>query len=237
MKRLAVRELRLCVLILCASVAAVGCVDRHIDLSTGPINPWAPQDREPIEPDGGEVSDLIPPEDRAVGRCAFQFGDGPLNEGTLKISFLTKVSHGLYSPRNYGAVWIEDVHSKYVRTLEVWAGSEHQNAVVQWYVRSCRQELAAAGATPDAVTSATLPGPEIHELAWDGKASNGEVVPDGDYKVWMQVTEDEIFPEGPFVGIAFTKGTSRQVTTVDETEGFKDIKLEYVPRSLAANAM
>jgi hypothetical protein len=173
-----------------------------------------------------EVLDQLPP------NCSMGLQGAPGTPGKLTVTFTTKVTGGLYSPRNCGAVWIEDPFRFYIRTLELWTAERHMS-IVQWNASVCKTDMTYQ--KPDVTTSATLPGPKMHTSTWDMKDYRGNVVADGDYVLWMQVAENEIFPEGPFIQIPFTKGpepktiTMTAETMASELDGFKDITVTYTP--------
>jgi hypothetical protein len=170
--------------------------------------------------------------DRLHGdRCLDGIVGAPGVEGTLTVSFGTVRLGGMYAPANCGAVWIEDSFGKYIRTLEVWAGLR-QPSVVAWSSGVCQKDLTITA--PDVITSATLDGPAAHTSKWDTKDWRGRVVPDGVYSLWMQVTENEIAPEGPFMKIDFPKDAIPHLITPLATRGFKEIMLAYSPMPAAA---
>jgi hypothetical protein len=167
-------------------------------------------------------------------RCAGGILGAPGTPGMLSVSFNTTKLGGMYTPNNCGAVWIEDASGFYVRTLNVWAG-ERQPSIVAWAQSACTKDLTIA----DVVTSATLPGPTAHTATWDMRDYRNNVVPDGVFTLWMQVTENEIFPEGPVFKVDVTKGPAPwnwpNVTTEKKpTPGFENIMVAYTPNGAAA---
>lgn len=207
----------------------VGCAERHREFPSGPIDPWQPHSRDRVDSGSDPVDAATqPPPVAETDRCAPRLEEESGTEGRLTVSFSTVTLHGLYAPRNCGAVWIEDANQSYVRTLEAWA-QKQQLSVVQWNVRACHAGPDAS--VPDVVASATLLEHKPHEAEWDGTDFRGALMPDGKYTLWMQVAENEIFPEGPFLQVPFHKGQARQLIELPAADGFEDIKLEYVPRS------
>jgi hypothetical protein len=165
-----------------------------------------------------------------MNRCLAGIIGAPGVEGRVTLSFGTQRLGGKYAPKNCGAVWIEDSFGFYVRTVNVWA-AERRMSVVAWFQSVCQTDPTI----PDAVTSATLPKPAAHTVTWDTKDWRGNVVPDGVYTVWMQVTENEIFPEGPFMTIDFTKGPAPvTVPIMKPVRGFENVQLVYTPGGAAA---
>jgi hypothetical protein len=116
-----------------------------------------------------------------------------------------------------------------VRPVEVWAG-ERVQSITMWFPRACIRDDKTQ-TKPDVITSETLPDhKKTHTRTWDGKDFRGAVAPDGKYTLWLQVTESEFVPEGPYMMIPFEKGGyqpwERAVTPIP---GFADIKLTYTP--------
>ncbi len=184
------------------------------------------------ENDGGDfgfIPDMSVAEEnqarlKAAGdRCVRTAGAAGV-AGRLEVSFATEVYGGKYAPANCGAVWIEDAVGAYVRTLELWAG-ERQPSVVSWSASICGDDPTIA----DVVTGATLKQPASHTATWDTKDFLGNIVSDGLYSLWMQVTETEIFPEGPLVKFDFTKGSARFEESVETMRGFRDVVVTYSP--------
>jgi hypothetical protein len=183
-------------------------------------------DGGPIQANAAKAMEDMPSGDRCLGGII----GAPGVPGTVTLSFGTRKLGGKYTPRNCGAVWIEDSFGSYVRTVDVWA-AERRMAVVTWFERACQTDPTI----PDAVTSATLPKPAAHTVTWDTKDWRGNVVPDGVYTVWMQVTENEIFPVGPFMQIDFTKGPAPVTLAIKKPEaGFENVTLVYTPSGAAA---
>lgn len=130
-----------------------------------------------------EIEDAIN-EASGENRCVELAGDEGAS-GMLTISFGTATYGGFYEPENCGAVWIEDADRKYVATPEIWAGLRTRNIFI-WGARRC------AADSPDVIASATLSDHEMpHEVIWDGKDRQGRVVPNGQYVLNIEVTEDE----------------------------------------------
>jgi hypothetical protein len=167
-----------------------------------------------------------------MDRCLPGIIGAPGTVGKLTVSFATQKLTGKYTPRNCGAVWIEDAFGFYVRTLELWA-AERQPSVVAWSQSACSKDSTIA----DAITSATLDKPAEHTSTWNTEDFRKNVVPDGVYTLWMQVTENEIFPEGPFMKIDFTKGSAPftlKPTAEQQVQGFVAVTLTYTPNDAAA---
>lgn len=169
-------------------------------------------------------------------RCEGGILGAPGTAGTMTVSFGTTRLGGKYAPRNCGAVWIEDANGFYIRTLNLWA-NERKMSVVAWFQSACMTD--AQIAAPDVNTSATLPVPQAHTVTWDTQDYRGRVTPDGLFSLYIQVTENEIFPEGPVLRIDFMKGpapVNNILKPADIPRGYENVMLSYAPTGAAPTA-
>jgi hypothetical protein len=216
----------------CAEASASkgdGCWRAHD--AHDPHDPQDAQDAAPRTPLPDSPSPTFPettsPTDdwASADRCA-DHRVGPAGvQGKLTISFETVTIGGMYTPRNCGAVWIEDSRGFYVRTLELWA-RERPDSIVAWYQSVCKTD--ATITAPDVITSATLDQPTQHSATWDTKDFRGRVVPDGDYTLWFQVTENEIFPEGPVMKLDLRKSVDSYAVNAIAPSGFAHVRFSYI---------
>lgn len=109
--------------------------------------------------------------------------------GELTVTYTTQTYEGFYAPKNCSATWIETMDGKYVATIEVMA-TLRRPGLVYWQERACTEELG-----PDATTSATLKNHDkVHEITWTGVDFEGKGVPDGKYKLFIELTETDKEP-------------------------------------------
>jgi hypothetical protein len=145
--------------------------------------------------------------------------------GTIDIQVRTVGYGGNYSPRNVGAIWIAKANGDFVRTVRVWANARKKH-LVKWNNET-------GGNVVNAITSATLSSHTTHNVTWDCLDFNGVAVPDGDYKLLVEYTEDNSFysgnPLGPWVEIPFTKAGNAFTLNPPDEQYFKDIQLTYTP--------
>ena len=116
---------------------------------------------------------------------------GPIGtDGTLTVKYMTRTYYeGRYAPKNCSAVWIETAAGAYVATIEVTAGLRRPG-LVYWQDHACTEKLG-----PDATTSATLRNHDKeHEVEWTGRDFEGKSVPDGTYKLFIEITETDLEP-------------------------------------------
>jgi len=145
--------------------------------------------------------------------------------GTVTFKVRTEPFGGKYSPKNIGAVWVENAQGQFVKTLTVWAKKRIAH-LIKW-------QAASGGNTVDAVTSATVRSHQTHTATWNCTDVNGTVVPDGAYKIFVEFTEDNSSkagkPPGKWTVLEFTKGGSSQTLTPADETYFKDMELVYTP--------
>jgi hypothetical protein len=137
----------------------------------------------------------------------------------VTLDFMTANQGGRYQPRNVGAVWIQDSAGKWIKNMEVWAFIR---------LRHLTKFLSVdpTGSRVDAVSQATLRTHGMHHSMWNLKNAAGMEVPDGDYSVFIECTEDEV-RAGQVAEIKFTKGPMPQTVMPPDTQAYKSIKLVY----------
>ena len=150
--------------------------------------------------------------------------------GTLTVSITSEAVGGIYAPRNVGAIWIETGSGEFVKTIERWA------AIRAGDLRNWRSasggwgfEFFGSSSSPDAVdvvTGATLLGAQEHSPSWAMKDVSGMVVPDGAYKVVLEVADGS----NATAEVMFQKGPMPQ--TVDAPaggRGYSNFTVSYTP--------
>ncbi len=109
--------------------------------------------------------------------------------GELSIEFQTQTKMGRYAPKNSSAVWLETSDGAYVTTLKLTAGLRRPG-LVYWQDHACTEKLG-----PDAIASATLrEHTKVQTALWTGRDFEGKPVPDGLYKLFIEVTESDKEP-------------------------------------------
>jgi hypothetical protein len=154
-------------------------------------------------------------------RCAGIEAAPTATPGTLTVSFTTLPLNQTWTPDNVGAVWVEDASERYVKTLELWAGIR-KKSLYKWGVRACQQS------EPDIVTQATLAAHGEHMATWNGKDFKGNVVPDGRYKVFIEVTETEL-DVGSASTHEFDKGPMPTTVVPGDGEAHQALTITYSP--------
>jgi hypothetical protein len=142
---------------------------------------------------------------------------------SLSVSVTTTAPGGKYQPRNVGAIWIADDTGAFLESLDVW-GNRRLSHVTAW--NAATKAAGVPGNTVDAVTSATLSTHRTHNVSWNCEDYNGQVVPDGTYRVYFEVTDSN--NSGPNHFETFTKGPTAATAQASATN-FNNIVLTFTP--------
>lgn len=160
-------------------------------------------------------------------------GSAQNTQGDLAFSVLTATYNGHYAPRNSGVIWVADGNDQFVKTLKVWAIPMRKH-LVKWKEMS-------GGNIVDAITGPTYNTHKEVSVFWDCTDVNGQVVPDGEYKVYIEFTEaNSLSPavtDGPVALVSFQKSAEPVLLTPPDLDSFKEMRLEFSPKCTAINNM
>lgn len=138
----------------------------------------------------------------------------------VKVSFTTKTYEGDYGPRHVGAAWIEAKDGTFVRTIRQW-GEIRERHLVKWKAVSNSNVV-------DAVTGATLFEHETHSLTWNLRDKDGNVVPEGEYVLGLEFTEENSSfdaEDGPSLRVPFTLGGGSETLTPADNSAYVDVEV------------
>jgi hypothetical protein len=144
--------------------------------------------------------------------------------GTLTVTATTSETGGNYAPKNIVAVWIEDEQGNFVKTLLAYA----QNR--KTHLNTWEAATTAAGSpfnTVDAITGATKTSHATRTCSWNGTDVIGNVVPDGTYKLRMELTDKN--STGNYSSFNFTKDTNPVSLSPSNVPSFASISINWVP--------
>jgi hypothetical protein len=138
---------------------------------------------------------------------------------TEKVDFTVRTTTpgGSYSPKNIGAIWIEDESGNFVKTLKLWADRRKQY-LYTWNSRT-------SGNTTDAVTGATVSSHQTHTASWDVKDVNGAAMPNGTYTLKIEMTDKHA--QGPMASFNFPVGEATNTLSFADESNFHDIELSW----------
>jgi hypothetical protein len=144
--------------------------------------------------------------------------------GTLTVTATTSSAGGNFAPKNIVAVWIENEQGNFVKTLLAYAQTR------KTHLNTWEASTTAAGSpfnTVDAVTGATKTSHATRTCTWDGTDINGTLVPDGTYKVRMELTDKN--STGNYSTFTITKDTNPENQTPANVPSFSSISINWEP--------
>jgi len=136
---------------------------------------------------------------------------------TIDFQVTTTSPGGNFSPKNIGAIWVEDASGSFVKTLKLWADRRKQYLYI-WNDQS-------GGNTVDGVTGATYSGHGTRTASWDFTDIAGDTVPVGDYTLIMEMTDQH--SQGPQYSISFPFMGATETITPPEQSNFHNMQLTY----------
>jgi PKD repeat protein len=139
-------------------------------------------------------------------------------DGEMTFSVSTVTANGNFSPRHVLAIWVED-QAGFVLTRKL-RGDKRKEYLYTWNSNS-------GGNVVDATTGATLSSHQTHTVTWDCRNVNGHLVPDGEYTVFVEFTEEHA--QGPLREVTFTKGSEMVSLAPADDANFENIELFFEP--------
>ena len=142
--------------------------------------------------------------------------------GILSVSVATSSTGGNFAPKNIVAIWIEDNSGKFVKTLLAYADKR------KTYLNTWEASTTTAGSafnTTDAVSGATQPSHTTRACTWNGTDYNGKQMPDGDYKLRMELTDKNA--TGNIASYTFSKSTTEQKLTPADVPSFSSVAISW----------
>lgn len=143
--------------------------------------------------------------------------------GTLTFSTSTYAPSSTWGNKHVLAVWLENTAnpSVFIKTNAKF-GNEDDH-LTSWISKS-------NSSTVDAVTGATLGTYSTVSATWNGTNLNGTVVPDGDYKLWIEMGwGSNKTTDHAVTSFAFTKGPNPDTKTYTGTTNYSNVQLKWVP--------
>jgi len=155
--------------------------------------------------------------------CLFVSYISAQTNGTLSVSVATGSTGGNYAPRNILAIWVEDSSGKFVKTLLAYADKR------KTHLNTWEASTTTAGSvynSVDAITGATKSSHDTRTCSWNGTNYSKTLVPDGDYKIRMELTDKN--GTGNTASFSFTKGpNSQKLTPANVLPSFKTVSLNW----------
>lgn len=142
--------------------------------------------------------------------------------GTVTFKVTTITAGGQYAPSNIVAIWVTNSSGTFQKSLKVMAAVRKQY-LYQWKTATPAQNVVGA------ITGSTITSHQTHTVSWNCQNSSGTLVPDGDYKIWVEFTEKD--GQGPYTSYTFNKGIIGDTLSFSNSANFSNIEISYIPNS------
>ena len=147
--------------------------------------------------------------------------------GTLSVTFTTKASPTAnYGTKNLVAVWIGTSANAFVKTV-IGATGSNTGDLTNWKTLATKNIV-------NAVTSATRSNYGTVTGTWTGINTSNVLQPDANYKVNIEVTDDDGTPAGGYQSYSFAKGTTDVTLNTPNVGNFTGISIKWVHVSATA---
>lgn len=151
--------------------------------------------------------------------------------GTFTFNINPVAHSGSYGSKYVVAIWIENSSGTFIKTKLERCSSKNLDHLATWTSKSASNVV-------DATTGATLTSYTPITVVWDGTNVSKAIVPDGIYKIWIELAWDNSKTTGKTVAsYAFTKGTAAEKLDPVNSGLFTDISLNWVPVTTGADAV
>lgn len=163
-----------------------------------------------------------------IGLCSFA-AIAQNTAGTLSFSVTPSAVSGTWQLKHDVAIWITNNAGTFIKTkAEFGTDTDH---LTSWIACTPTEN------TVDATTGPTINGyTNAITISWNGTDVNGAIVPDGIYKVWVEMGWGANKTTAHAVtSFSFTKGTSVDAPTLSATTNFLSPTLTWTPTSTGIN--
>jgi len=145
--------------------------------------------------------------------------------GNLNFTINPVAHNGSYGAKHVVAVWLENETGTFIKTKLKQASSSTIDHLATWTSKSNSNVV-------DATSGATLTSYTPLTAIWNGTNVSGTVVPDGVYKIWIEMAWDDSKTTAKTVtSYSFTKGTVASTVKPANTSLFTDVSLVWTPLS------
>jgi hypothetical protein len=176
-------------------------------------------------------------------------------DGEMTFTFTT-LQQGTKS-KQVNAIWIENSAGDFIKTNLLYIGNKTGDHLPQFSSKSGATadapdgyggvKDAISGNTIDAITGPTRTNSTnplawgAYSVSWDGKtgAVPAILVPDGTYKIWVEMTWNDNPDENDFVntGFSFTKGTSIFTSNPIDVGPLSAMTITWTPSTLSLDSV
>lgn len=134
---------------------------------------------------------------------------------------------------HWKVAWVTKADGTFIKTI--WRqgpsiGSSHWNSHCRTWYQSKSGSTAFDGYSSATAQNYSASSKNPIKQTWDCRDAGNNLMPDGDYKFWVQYAEDS--GQGPYttVGLSWTKNTTPATTTyVNQGSNFSDMSVVWSP--------
>ncbi len=108
------------------------------------------------------------------------------NEVVINLELMQQAG---FAKRPFAAIWVEDAEKKTVKTIALWYNKPRWVPDMREWYRKNGENMKANSTSFSSVTSATRSAGK-YTLKWDGKDDAGNILPAGNYTIYMEVVRE-----------------------------------------------
>lgn len=108
------------------------------------------------------------------------------NEVVINLELMQQAG---FAKRPFAAIWVEDADKKTVKTIALWFNKPRWVPDMREWYRKNGETMKANPTSFSSITSATR-SPGKYSMKWDGKDDAGNVLPAGNYTIYMEVVRE-----------------------------------------------
>ncbi len=108
------------------------------------------------------------------------------NEVVINLELMQQAG---FAKRPFAAIWVEDAEKKTVKTIALWYNKPRWVPDMREWYRKNGETMKANPTSFSSITSATR-SPGKYSMKWDGKDDAGNILPAGNYTIYMEVVRE-----------------------------------------------
>ena len=144
-------------------------------------------------------------------------GAGEADVTSVSFDVTTLSQGGKYSPKNIGAIWVQNSSGAFIKSLELWAKQRRT------HLKKFNAAVGTTGAV-DVTASATLSSHRAHHVSWNLKDRSGASVAPGKYSLLIEVTDYD--GKGQWYSVDFDTSSGAQSLTPASSPYYSSMTLE-----------
>jgi len=143
-------------------------------------------------------------------------GGGSPATGSVSLTYTTVAPSpgGRYTPRHVQAIFVTDMNDRLIRSISAAPGNANGPAAPH-----LKRWRFLTNGTADGLSGATLPAYGAGTpVTWDLKTKDGTIVPQGNYKIWFELSEANTTAS---IGANGSISTATPITGIDTVAGYR----------------